>query len=97
MIVSNFENRTGDAIFDGLVEQALSVGIESASFINAYPRNTAIRQAALYPDKTLSLNTARLIALREGGAFPVPVRFEVETRWFGTVAVQLAGPPVAAD
>lgn len=38
-----------------------------------------------------------LIALREGGEFPVPVRFEVETRWFGTVAVQLAGAPVAAD
>ena len=38
-----------------------------------------------------------LIALREGGEFPVPVRFEVETRWFGTVAVQLAGPPVEVD
>ena len=66
VIVSNFENKTGDAVFDGLVEQALSVGIESASFINAYPRTTAVRLAAQYPDKALTLNTARLIALREG-------------------------------
>jgi serine/threonine protein kinase/tetratricopeptide (TPR) repeat protein len=66
IIVSNFENRTGDPVFDGLIEQALSVGIESAAFINAYPRATAVRAAAQYPDKTLSLNTAKLIALREG-------------------------------
>jgi len=66
VIVSNFENRTGDPIFDGLVEQALAVGIESASFINAYPRANAVRLAAQYPDKTLTANVARLIALREG-------------------------------
>ena len=66
VIVSNFENRTGDPIFDGLVEQALSIGIESASFINAFPRANAVRLAAQYPDKTLTANTAKLIAFREG-------------------------------
>jgi tetratricopeptide (TPR) repeat protein len=66
VIVSNFENRTGDPIFDGLIEQALSVGIESATFINVYPRATAMRAAAQYPDKTVSVDTAKLIALREG-------------------------------
>jgi len=66
VIVSNFENRTGDPIFDGLVEQALTVGIEGASFINAYPRSNAIRLAQQFPDKTLTPNTARLIAMREG-------------------------------
>lgn len=50
------------------------------------------REAAMRP-----LKGSVLIALREGGEFPLPLRFEVETRWFGTVAVQLAGPPVAAD
>ncbi|MGX1790886.1 DUF3108 domain-containing protein [Bosea sp. NPDC055332] len=50
------------------------------------------REAAMRP-----LKGSVLIALREGSEFPVPVRFEVETRWFGTVAVQLAGAPVAAD
>jgi hypothetical protein len=50
------------------------------------------REAAMRP-----LKGSVLIALREAGAFPVPLRFEVETRWFGTVAVQLAGPPAAAD
>lgn len=47
------------------------------------------REAAMRP-----LRGSVLLALREGGEFPVPVRFEVETRWFGTVAVQLAAPPV---
>ncbi|MBN9438113.1 DUF3108 domain-containing protein [Bosea sp. (in: a-proteobacteria)] len=50
------------------------------------------REVAMRP-----LKGSVLIALREGGAFPLPLRFEVETRWFGTVAVQLAGPPVAAE
>ncbi|HEV7338622.1 MAG TPA: DUF3108 domain-containing protein [Bosea sp. (in: a-proteobacteria)] len=50
------------------------------------------RQVAMRP-----LKGSVLIALREGGEFPLPLRFEVETRWFGTVAAQLAGPPVAAD
>lgn len=50
------------------------------------------REAAMRP-----LKGSVLIALRAGGEFPVPVRFEVETRWFGTVAVQLAGPPVEVD
>ena len=50
------------------------------------------REAAMRP-----LKGSVLIALREVGEFPLPLRFEVETRWFGTVAVQLAGPPVAAD
>ncbi|HEX7281927.1 MAG TPA: serine/threonine-protein kinase, partial [Vicinamibacterales bacterium] len=66
VIVANFDNRTGDPIFDGLVEQALMVGVESAAFINAYPRRDALRLAASYPDKTISVNTAKLIALREG-------------------------------
>jgi len=38
-----------------------------------------------------------LIALGEGDEFPPPLRFEVETRWFGTVAVQLAWPPSKRD
>jgi hypothetical protein len=50
------------------------------------------REAAMRP-----LKGSVLIALREGGEFPLPLRFEVETRWFGTVAVQIAGPPVASD
>ena len=82
VIVSNFDNRTGDPIFDGLVEQALSVGIESASFINAFPRANAVRLAATYPDKTLSLNTARLIALREGMGAVITGAIEKDPRGY---------------
>jgi serine/threonine protein kinase/tetratricopeptide (TPR) repeat protein len=66
VIFANFDNKTNDPMFDGLLEQALSVGVESASFINAFPRPNALRLAAQFPDKTLTENTARLIALREG-------------------------------
>lgn len=82
VIVSNFENRTGDPIFDGLVEQALTVGIEGASFINAFPRANAVRLAAAYPDKTLTANTARLIAMREGMGAVITGSIEKEPRGY---------------
>ena len=82
VIIANFDNRTGDPIFDGLIEQALSVGVESASFISAYPRRDAVRLAAQYPDKTVSVNTATLIALREGLAAVVTGAIEKAPRGY---------------
>ena len=46
VLIGDFENKTGDPIFDGVVEQALSLGIEGASFVNAFPRREALRAAA---------------------------------------------------
>lgn len=67
VLISNFENRANEPLFDGLVEQALSVGIEGASFISAYPRRDAIRLVSqINPGGTLDENNARLIARREG-------------------------------
>ena len=45
VLIADFENKTGDALFDGLLEQPLTIGIEGASFINAYPRRDALRAA----------------------------------------------------
>ena len=47
MLVADFNNKTGDPVFDGVVEQALGLGIEGASFITAYPRRDALRAAAV--------------------------------------------------
>jgi tetratricopeptide (TPR) repeat protein len=94
VIVSNFENRTGDPIFDGLVEQALSVGIESATFINAFPRANAVRLAAQFPDKTLTVNTARLIALREGMGAVISGSIENSARGY-RLPVQVLKPGAA--
>ena len=67
VLIADFENRTGDPVFDGVVEQALGLGMESASFITAYPRRDALRvAAAIKPGAKLDEPTARLVALREG-------------------------------
>jgi len=67
VLVADFENKTGDAVFDGVVEQALGLGIEGASFITAYPRRDALRAVAVIaPGGSLDAKTARLVAQREG-------------------------------
>jgi len=67
VLVADFENKTGDAVFDGVVEQALGLGIEGASFITAFPRRDALRAATVIkPGARLDEATARLVARREG-------------------------------
>lgn len=67
VLIADFDNKTGDPVFDGVVEQAISLGIEGASFITAYPRRDALRAAAaIKPGAKLDEATARLVALREG-------------------------------
>jgi serine/threonine protein kinase/tetratricopeptide (TPR) repeat protein len=66
VLIGDFENRTGDPMFDGVVEQALSLGIEGASFISSYSRRDAMRAAeAIKPGSKLDEATARLVAFRE--------------------------------
>jgi tetratricopeptide (TPR) repeat protein/tRNA A-37 threonylcarbamoyl transferase component Bud32 len=66
VLIANFDNQAKDPVFDGLIEQALGVGVEGASFVNAYPRRDALRLAAQMPGGALDLNTAKLISIREG-------------------------------
>ncbi len=67
VLVANFENRTGDAVFDGVLEQALTLGIEGAAFITTYPRQSATRIAAeIAPRESLDEERARLVSVREG-------------------------------
>ena len=70
VLIANFENKANEPLFDGLVEQALGVGIEGASFVAAYPRRDAQRLLAqIKPgeqDATLDERNAQLVATREG-------------------------------
>ena len=67
VLIANFRNDTHDPVFDGLIEQALTVGVEGAAFVTAFPRSDAIKLAAqLTPDKMLDDNAARLVSIREG-------------------------------
>ncbi len=67
VLVADFKNDANDPVFDGLIEQALTVGVEGASFVTAYPRRDALRLAGqIKPGGRLDDATAMLVALREG-------------------------------
>ena len=67
VLIADFDNRTGDAVFEGAVEQALGVGIESATFITSFARRDALRVAAqIRPGASLDESVARLVSVREG-------------------------------
>jgi eukaryotic-like serine/threonine-protein kinase len=92
VLVADFENKTGDPVFDGVVEQALGLGIESASFVTRYPRRDALRVAeGIKPGATLDEQTARLVALREGVARVLVGSVEPSGSQFRITARVLAG------
>jgi serine/threonine protein kinase/tetratricopeptide (TPR) repeat protein len=67
VLVANFQNRANEPLFDGLIEQALGVGIEGASFVTAYPRRDAVRLVSqINSGASLDEGNARLVARREG-------------------------------
>ena len=71
VLIADFDNRVNDPVFDGSVEQALTIGVEGASFITTMPRKDAHRLAAQVANGKLDDATATLISLREGVKFVV--------------------------
>jgi eukaryotic-like serine/threonine-protein kinase len=67
VLVSDFVNSTGDPLFTGSLEDVLSLGIEGASFINAFPRReAAVAAARIRANATLDETTGRLVCQSEG-------------------------------
>lgn len=67
VLIADFDNNTGDALFDGSLEQGLQIGIEGASFVSVYERGLAQKVAAELRDTDkLDSVTAQLVAAREG-------------------------------
>jgi tetratricopeptide (TPR) repeat protein len=67
VLIADFDNQTAERVFSQVVEPALSVAIEGAAFIYAYPREDAQGLAAqISQGKSLTLERARGIAQREG-------------------------------
>ncbi|MGH9144838.1 MAG: protein kinase domain-containing protein, partial [Vicinamibacterales bacterium] len=67
ILVADFENKTGDAVFDGALEQALTIEMEAAPFINAASRAEAQQVArSLKGAPRLDAATAQLVAFRQG-------------------------------
>jgi eukaryotic-like serine/threonine-protein kinase len=67
VLVADFKNDTGEAVFDGTLEPAFGVDLEGASFITGYNRAQAHKVLArLRPGTTvLDDQSARLVAARE--------------------------------
>lgn len=67
VLIADFDNETGDPLFDGALEQPLQIGIEAASFVTAYRREVAKKLAANAQSAgSLPAGAAQLVALREG-------------------------------
>jgi tetratricopeptide (TPR) repeat protein/tRNA A-37 threonylcarbamoyl transferase component Bud32 len=69
VLVANFENKTGDPIFDGVLEKTLDISLAGASFISLYSRQEALKLAAkLDPSagETLNEKLAQLVGRRAG-------------------------------
>jgi len=71
ILISDFDNDTGSDLFSGVLEETLGIGLEVAPFIETFSRKRARSIAATMPSAEagttkLDLETANLIALREG-------------------------------
>ena len=67
ILISDFANQTQESLFTGTLEEALHIGVEGASFISSYPRQSALAIARdLNPGvSSLDAEQARLVAVRE--------------------------------
>ena len=68
LLIADFDNKTGDAVFDGTLEPMLGIALEGAPFISSYNRGQAKKVAArLQPGTThMDASLAQLVAVREG-------------------------------
>ena len=90
VLISDFENRSGEAAFEGAVEQALATALEGASFITIYPRRQAQQIAAqITPGARVDESMARLISRREGIKVVVTGRVEPAGSGYRVIATAL--------
>lgn len=97
LLIADFENTTNNTMFDGPLEQALSLGIEGASFVMAFPRKRALSLAQdLQLGNSLDEETARLVAVRQdvrmvlsGSIKAAGDKFELELRAIDSVRGEL--------
>jgi tetratricopeptide (TPR) repeat protein len=69
VLIADFVNTTGDAVFDGTLKQALAVQLEQSPYLNIVPESK-IREALRYmgrpPDERVTNDVAREICVRNG-------------------------------
>jgi tetratricopeptide (TPR) repeat protein/predicted Ser/Thr protein kinase len=68
VVLADFVNTTGDAVFDGTLKQALAVQLEQSPYLNLLPESRvreALRFMGRQPDERISNDVAREICMRE--------------------------------
>jgi tetratricopeptide (TPR) repeat protein/predicted Ser/Thr protein kinase len=68
LLIADFDNKTGDSVFDGTLEPMLGIALEGAPFISSFNRGQARKDATrLQPAATrMDASLAQLVAVREG-------------------------------
>jgi eukaryotic-like serine/threonine-protein kinase len=69
ILLADFVNTTGDAVFDGTLKQALAVQLEQSPYLNLVPESRiqeALRFMGRKPEERITTDVAREISLREG-------------------------------
>jgi serine/threonine protein kinase/tetratricopeptide (TPR) repeat protein len=69
VLIADFQNKTGDSVFDGALEHAMTLGLEEAPFITIYSRDGARRladQLDTSADGRLDIRLAKLVSVQEG-------------------------------
>src|SRR5258705_10977706 len=68
LVLADFDNATGDAVFDGTLKVALAVSLEQSPFLRVFPDERAretLRLMERSPDERITRAVAREIARRE--------------------------------
>lgn len=68
IVLADFENRTGETVFDGALKVALAVALEQSPFLKVFPDERAretLRLMERSPDERVTPSIAREIARRE--------------------------------
>jgi eukaryotic-like serine/threonine-protein kinase len=69
ILLTDFVNTTGDAVFDGTLKQALAVQLEQSPYLNVFPQEKVrdtLRFMGRSPDERVTPDLARDICQREG-------------------------------
>ena len=69
VLVADFDNKTGDPVFEGALEQAFGIGLEGASFIKMYDRGQArklVNELDPQANGKIRADAAQLLCSREG-------------------------------
>ncbi len=69
ILLADFVNTTGDAVFDGTLKQALAVQLEQSPYLNVLPQSriqAALRLMGRSPDERLTNDVAREVCVRDG-------------------------------